>query len=81
MLGLILVYIFAGRVCLAIDYHPLLLHLCHSAAFAAEQLYLRFYRGCLIMSFESITVTSEILGDALYSLIWVFGGKGMTLHQ
>lgn len=59
MLGLILVYIFVCWVCLAIDYHHPLLHLCHAPAFEAEQLYLSFCRGSLIMSFESSSVTSR----------------------
>lgn len=69
MLGLILVHIFAGRVCLAIDYHHLLLHICHLPAFEAEQLYLSFCRGCLIRSFESNTVTARSSGEMPFILL------------
>lgn len=54
MLGLSLVYIFAGQVRLAIDHH-LLLYFCHSPTFAAEQLYLSFCRGyfaCIIVTLK-----------------------------
>lgn len=46
-------------ICLVIQYHHLLLHLCLSSTFAADQLYLGLCSGFLIMRFESITATSK----------------------
>ena len=46
-------------MCLVIQYHHLLLHLCHSSTFVADQLYLGLCSGFVIMRFESITAMSK----------------------